>query len=266
MNILDDIVASKKTELDGLKAQFPLEQLKERARSNAKAGRSFRRLFDAGAVLIAEIKPKSPSEGALIAHSPLDNARGGPLDIAALYAKSDADVISVLTDTKYFGGSNALLTDVRARVPQLILRKDFIIEEYQVYETATLGADVFLLMATILDAETLGKLQALGESLGLEALVEVHDEKDLEKALAAGAKVIGINNRDLTKMQTDIATTERLAPLVPRAIPFVSESGIHEASDVMRVRKAGARGILVGTSILRSENPVAKIAELKKAL
>lgn len=254
MNILDEIVATKRIEVEEAKKRAPLSTFTPRVGTAGK----FRALFDKGPVLIAEVKPKSPSEGALITRS--------PLDIADLYAKSEADVISVLTDTKYFGGSNALLTGVRARVPQLILRKDFIIDEYQVYETAALGADVFLLMATILDAETLGRLRTLGESLGLESLVEVHDEEDLKKALAAGAKVIGINNRDLTKMKTDIATTERLAPLVPRDIPFVSESGIHEASDVERVRKAGARGILVGTSILRSKDLVAKIAELKKAL
>ncbi|MCE9541200.1 indole-3-glycerol phosphate synthase TrpC [Candidatus Kaiserbacteria bacterium] len=254
MNILDDIVATKRAEVEDAKKRAPLETLVPRPRTSGR----FVFLFETGPVLIAEIKPKSPSEGALIERS--------PLDIADLYAKSGADVISVLTDSTYFGGSLALLEDVRAHVPQLLLRKDFIIDPYQVHETAASSADVFLLIASILQTDELRSLRELGESFGLDALIEVHDEADIEKALASGARVIGINNRDLTKMETDLATTERLAHMIPRSIPLVSESGIHQSGDVERVRKAGARGILVGTSILRSENPLEHISELKKSL
>ena len=236
------------------KEQVPLETLVLKEHVSGK----FPARFETGPVLIAEIKPRSPSAGTLIEHS--------PLEIADLYAKSDADVISVLTDSTYFGGSLELLENVHARVPQPILRKDFIIDEYQVYETAASSASIFLLIATILDAATLRSLRELGESLGLDALVEVHDERDIEKAITSGARVVGINNRDLTEMQTDIETTERLASLVPSAVPLISESGIDNPEDVRRVHAVGARGILVGTSILRSGDPTAKIAELKRAL
>lgn len=258
MNVLDEIVATKRTEIASLKALRPLESLQKEAGGFITERRPFRTLFEKGPVLIAEIKPRSPSAGELIADS--------PLEIADLYAKSDADVISVLTDADYFGGSNDLLERVRARVSQAILRKDFIIDEYQIYETLLLKADVYLLIAAILTQDGLARLITLGESLGLDAIVEVHNEEDVEKALRAGAKIIGINNRDLTTFKTDIATTEKLVGKIPQSIPVLSESGIFTAEDVKRVRALGVRGILVGTSVLQSDNPIEKINELKQAL
>lgn len=258
MSILDKIVATKRAEVETLKALRPLEALRKETANFPVGRRPFRALFEKGPVLIAEIKPRSPSMGELIADS--------PLEIADLYAKSRADVVSVLTDAEYFGGSNELLQEVRARVPQAILRKDFIIDECQVYETFLLKADSFLLIAAILTEDELAKFIALGTTLGMDALVETHDEKDIEKALRAGAKIIGINNRDLTTFNTDIATTERLIQKVSKDIPVLSESGIETAEDVKRVRRCGARGILVGTSVLQSEDPINKIKELKNAL
>ncbi len=258
MSILEEIVENKKIEVEALKAVRPLEILQKEAASFATERRPFRALFEKGPVLIAEIKPRSPSAGELIADS--------PLEVADLYAKSDADVISVLTDAEYFGGSNDLLKEVRARVPQAILRKDFIIDEYQVYETFLLHADTFLLIASILEEKELAHLLKLGESLGLDALVEVHDEKEIEKALRAGAHIIGINNRDLKTFNTDIAVTEKLMAKIPKGTFIVSESGIGTAEDVKRVRKCGISGILVGTSVLQSVDPIQKINELKKAL
>ncbi|MDO8561347.1 MAG: indole-3-glycerol phosphate synthase TrpC [bacterium] len=258
MNVLDKIVATKRAEVETLKAIRPLETLQKEAEDFHQERRPFAALFEIGPVLIAEIKPRSPSAGELIADS--------PLEIADLYAKSEADVISVLTDSEYFGGSNELLQDVRPRVSQAILRKDFIIDEYQVYETLLLKADVYLLIAAILTKEELAKLIALGSSLGLDALVEVHDGNDIEKALSAGARIIGINNRDLTTFNTDIATTERLIKKIQKGTFVVSESGIETSEDVKRVRTCGARGILVGTSILQSPDPLSKINELKNAL
>jgi len=257
MNILDEIVATKRTEIEALKLAKSTAAIAEEAGAQRVARRPFRALFEKGPVLIAEVKPRSPSAGELTR---------SPLDVAELYAKSEADVISVLTDEKYFGGSLELLKTVRGIVPQTVLRKEFIIDPYQVYEAALAGADCFLLIAAILPRETLASLMQLGSSLGLDALVEVHDEADVEKALAARASVIGINNRDLGTLHIDLATTERLAKLIPNEIPVVSESGIETPDDVRRVRAAGARGILVGTSILRSESPIEKIAEFKHAL
>lgn len=257
MNILDEIVATKRTEIEALKLAKSTEAITEEAVAQKVARRPFRALFEKGPVLIAEVKPKSPSAGELTR---------SPLDIAELYAKSEANVISVLTDEKYFGGSLGLLKTVRGMVPQTVLRKEFIIDPYQVYEAALAGADMFLLIAAILPRESLASLIQLGSSLGLDALVEVHDEADVEKALAARAQVIGINNRDLGTLHIDLATTERLIKLIPNNIPVVSESGLETVDDVARVRNAGARGILVGTSILRSEKPIEKIAEFKQAL
>ncbi len=258
MSVLSEIVAAKRLEIEASKASRPLETLKSEISAASSAKRPFRALFDSTNVLIAEIKPKSPSAGEIIAQS--------PLDVADLYGKSEADVVSVLTDTPYFGGSLSLLRDVRAKIPQTVFRKDFIIDQYQVYETAAIGADAFLLIASILTAEELTRLIVLGKSLGLGYLVEVHDESDVVKALAAHAEVIGINNRDLATLQIGIATTERLIKLIPKSVPVVSESGISDADEVRKVRGYGARGILVGTSILRSHDAVTKIRELKEAL
>jgi len=259
MNVLDEIVAAKRLEIEAAKAARPLETLKKEALSFTLSRRPFRALFDAPkGILIAEIKPKSPSAGQLIPHS--------PLEIADMYAKSAADAISVLTDKPYFGGSLELLQDVRARVPQAIFRKDFIVDEYQVYETLLSGADAFLLIANVLSVEELGKLMALGQALGLDYLVEVHDEADVAKALETGAEIIGINNRNLKTLEVDIETTERLSHKLPSGTIFVSESGIETTADAERVRTWGACGILAGTSILRSPDPLKKIQELKNTL
>ncbi|KKW08774.1 MAG: Indole-3-glycerol phosphate synthase [Candidatus Kaiserbacteria bacterium GW2011_GWA2_49_19] len=258
MTVLDEIVETKRREIAALKAVRSLETLQKEAEDFRPERRPFRTLFEKGPVLIAEIKPRSPSAGELIADS--------PLEIADLYAKSNADVISVLTDTEYFGGSNDLLKEVRVRVPQAILRKDFIIDEYQVYETMLLNADAFLLIASILEESELAHLLKLGESLGLDALVEVHDEKEIEKALRAGARIIGINNRDLKTFNTDISVTEKLMAKIPKGTFVVSESGIGTVEDVKRVRRSGISGILVGTSVLQSADPIKKINELKQAL
>ncbi|MBI5456892.1 indole-3-glycerol phosphate synthase TrpC [Candidatus Kaiserbacteria bacterium] len=259
MSILDEIVATKRAEIEALAKETTIDEMRSAALSHARqrTTRPFLSLFEKP-VLIAEIKPRSPSAGALI--------QSDPLALTESYAKSSADVISVLTDQKYFGGNLQLLKDVRGKVPQTILRKDFLVDPYQIYETTLSGADTYLLIAAALGTEALAHLIAFGASLGMDALVEVHDEKDLHKALEAGAKILGINNRDLKTFNVDLQTTETLMKKVPSSIPVVSESGIETADDVKRVRAAGVRGILVGTSILRSGDPLAKINELKAAL
>lgn len=258
MNVLDEIVAAKRIEIEEQKRSIPLEAMKKSALESVQTRRPFRTLFNNDYILIAEIKPKSPSAGELIEQS--------PLDVAELYSRSEADAISVLTDRKYFGGDLELLKKVRNSVPQAILRKEFIVDEYQIYETKTVGADAYLLIANILNIEELRQFIALGKELGLDALVEVHDEEDIGKAIDAKAELVGINNRDLKTLKIDLAVTERLIQKIPKEIPVVSESGIETAEDVVRVRKAGAHGILVGTSILRSENPIQKISEFKQAM
>ncbi len=258
MNILSEIVEKKRSEIEAAKSARPLELLQKEVGAFAPERRPFRTLFEREPVLIAEIKPKSPSAGTLIVKP--------PQEVADLYAKSAADAISVLTDEPYFGGSLELLTKVRGCVPQTVFRKDFIIDEYQIYETLLSGADAFLLIANCLDDEILMRLMSLGEDVGLDYLLEVHDRDDVEKAIRCGARLIGINNRDLQSLKVDIETTLKLIRYIPKDIPVVSESGIETANDAKRIRAAGVRGILVGTSILRSGDPLAKINELKNAL
>lgn len=259
MNILDDIIATKRKEIAAGNERVSLETLASEATAYAAARtvRPFRRLFEAagrGAV-IAEIKPRSPSAGVLI--------EGSPLAVADLYARSEADAVSVLTDTDYFGGSLELLTAARSRLHQPVLRKDFIIDERQMYESVLAGADAYLLIAALLSEEELRRLILLGESLSMDALVETHDEAELERALGAGAKLVGINNRNLKTLEIDRSLAERLSKQVPPGIPVVSESGASTREDVQRLRDRGIRGVLVGTSILKAQDPVAKIAELK---
>lgn len=262
MNILNKIVITKRKEIEIAKKMVTLNSLIEKIPFFLKThkARSFKNLFSdtKKGVLIAEIKPRSPSSGILIQNS--------PLEIADLYAKSKADIISVLTDKQYFGGSLDLLEKVRPRVPQPLLRKDFIIDKYQVYETLLAGADAYLLIAAILSENELVELIALGKSLKLETLVEVHSANDIEKALRAGAEIIGINNRDLETLEITLDTTEHLIKYIPKEIPVVSESGIKTAKDVLRLKRCGIKGILVGTSILLSDSPLDKIIELKNVL
>lgn len=265
MTVLDEIVTNKRLEIEAQKQAVSLESMAAAAYETSKERRPFRALFDETSVLIAEVKPKSPSAGQLIPSQKYGHGVS-IFEVAELYAKGEADVISVLTDEKYFGGSLSLLSSVRSSVPQTVLRKEFIIDPYQIFESAAAGADAMLLIAAILSRETLATFIQLGAGLGIDSLVEVHDEEDVEKALSARATVIGINNRDLRTLKVDLANTERLAGKIPVTIPVVSESGIETADDVRRVRAAGARGILVGTSILRSPDPVGKISEFKSAL
>lgn len=260
MNILKKIVETKKREIAAQKAAVTLESLKAKVAAQSTIARPpFRALFDTQlGVVIAEIKPKSPSAGELIKES--------PVAVANLYAQSNADAISVLTDHEYFGGSLQLLEDVRACTVQPLLRKEFIIDEYQIYETALSSASAFLLIAAILTTEEIANFHDLGKSLGLDTITEVHDEADLQKALSAHVDLIGINNRNLKTLDISLEVTEKLAKLVPKNIPVICESGISTVEDVARARAARARGILVGTSILKSAAPISIIQALKTAI
>jgi indole-3-glycerol phosphate synthase len=259
MNILERIVEQKRKEIETAKKRKPLSKLQDETKNaRSLARRPFRNLFEQKNVLITEVKPKSPSAGTLIEVS--------PIDVAEIYAGSVADAISVLTDEKFFGGSPELLEEVAEIVPQPVFRKDFIIDPYQVYETAASDASAFLLIAAILSVDEMRSLRELGSSLGLDTLTEVHTKEELEKALEAGAPLLGVNNRNLKTLEIDLALTDELAPHIPREVPFVSESGITTKADVERVRAAGARGILVGTSILRAADPLRHIEELQSVL
>lgn len=198
--------------------------------------------------MVAEIKRASPSAGVI---------RTGfdPAAIATSYERSGAACLSVLTDERYFMGGDGHLADARAATDLPALRKDFIVDPYQVYESRALGADCLLLIAAALDVSRLADLARLGSEIGLEVLIEVHDDHELEAALQLEAKLVGINNRDLATFQTSLETTVDLLDAVPEDVTVVAESGIRTPDDVRLLREAGVRAFLVGTAFLRESDP-----------
>lgn len=254
--ILDDIVRVKRAEIEKRRARISLNEFRARAENSppvknfadALSGREF-------ISLIAEIKPASPSRGDL-------QINADPVKIARVYDENGASAISVLTDRQFFKGdlNNLKAARVGADVP--LLRKDFIIDEYQVYESRALQADAILLIVRILDDAQLRAYRELAESFGMAALVEIHDERELERALQSDAKIIGINNRNLADFTVDLAVTENLAPKIAREKVVVSESGIFVRADVERAANAGAGAVLVGEALMRAEDVGAKVREL----
>jgi indole-3-glycerol phosphate synthase len=260
MSILTDIVRHKRQELASLKLGRPRAALEAMCKDVAPP-RDFEGALTPGTAsvrLIAEVKKASPSRGVLAAD--LD-----PVALAATYARHGADAISVLTDAKYFQGSLEVLQRVRATVDVPLLRKDFTIDEYQLWEARAAGADAVLLIVSILEPPLLRDLAAAAKGLGLASLVECHTEAELEIALAAGSRIIGINNRDLSTFETRIETTLALAPKIPPGPVVVSESGFFTGADVRRVVDAGAHAVLVGEGLVRAADVAAKIRELKLA-
>ncbi len=253
--ILDTIITNKRTEIVEREREFSFAELRTRARA-ALPTRDFAGALKRDCVaLIAEIKRASPSRGAL-------NAHADPSRVARNYADNGAAAISVLTDAKYFGGSLDDLQSARVAVIVPVLRKDFIVDEYQIYEARVFQADAILLIARVLSDTQLCDYLALTHSLHMPALVEVHDEFDLDRALGANAQIIGINNRNLADFTVDLATTERLAPRIPRGKLIVAESGITTRADVERVARAGVHAVLVGEALMHAGDVQAKAREL----
>ena len=252
---LQKILDAKKADVEGRKAAFPLSEIKRRLadcpppRDFGAAVRSRRR------ALIAEVKRSSPSRGRI-------REDFNPVAIARVYEESGAAAVSVLTERRFFEGHDSFLRDIRRNVLLPLLRKDFIIDPYQVYETRDLGGDALLLIARAMDSGRLGEFVALSSELGLAPLVEIHDEDDLEKALASGAGIVGINNRDLLTFATDLGVSLRLAPLIPPGVTVISESGIRSREDMERLAAAGIRGFLVGETLMRAKDIRGKIEEL----
>jgi indole-3-glycerol phosphate synthase len=265
MNILDTIVAQKKREV----ALLPPGRVTVAALQKVLAARPDRRDFFAvlqsprrgSPALIAEVKKASPSAGIICPDF-------DPVRIAREYEAAGATCLSVLTDEKFFQGSAEHLRQIRRAVKLPLLRKDFIIDERQVLESAEMGADAILLIVRILDDRELNLFQLLAAGAGLAALVEVHDEADLDRALATGARLIGVNNRDLDTLTVDLGTTERLAAKIARQAEakdklLVAESGIHSRADAERAQRAGAGAILVGEALMKNPAGIAaKVFEL----
>ena len=253
-SMLDSIYAAKRVELDERRRSVPLEVIKRQA-AKTEAPRDFARaLKQKPLAIIAEIKRASPSKGDILPG--LD-----PIEVACEYASTGAAAISVLTD-RHFKGTLDDLRAVRGEVSIPLLRKDFMFDAYQVYEARAAGADCILLIVAMLEDYEVRSLAALASEQGLATLVEVHDEKEFEFAQSIGAKLIGINNRDLHTFVTDIAVTERLLAGYHGDALVVAESGINTPADINRLYNAGARAFLVGESLLRGNNPRARLAEL----
>ena len=257
--ILDQIVASTRRRVEALKAHTPADELRAQAQAAAMANSCFP--FEAALkkpdiAFICEVKKASPSKGVIAADFPY-------LDIARGYEAAGADAISVLTEPEYFLGSGAYLTEIRAQVSLPLLRKDFIVDDCQLYESKLLGADAVLLICALLGTETIRAYIEICDTLGLSALVEAHDEREVRSALDAGARIIGVNNRDLRTFDVDLNTCVRLRPLVPNNIRFVAESGIRTAGDVALLRDSGVDAVLVGETLMRSGDKSAALEGLR---
>ncbi|MYD44189.1 MAG: indole-3-glycerol phosphate synthase TrpC [Gammaproteobacteria bacterium] len=255
--ILDEIVAHKRLEIESLKRTTPMHELKSLSSVMAPLRGFGAALANKQPAVIAEIKKASPSKGVI-------RDVFEPREIAQSYAKHGAACMSVLTDERFFQGSTAALRDARNATHLPVLRKDFIVDEYQIYETRILPADCLLLILAILDAEELRGFYDLAVAVGLDVVVEVHNEVELDRALALDAQIIGINNRNLKTFETDLANTERLAAKIPSSTLVVSESGIHSRGDVERLRACGVHTYLVGEAFMKAPDPGAAMAEIFK--
>lgn len=254
--ILDEIVAYKKEELAETKRLTPLAEQKRRA-ADAGPARGFGRALSAGTAirLIAEVKKASPSKGVI--RQDFD-----PVRIADTYQASGASCLSVLTEKKYFQGSLEYLGAIRKTVGLPLLRKDFIIDEYQIFEARAAGADAILLIAACLDRRQLEDYLGVAAGLGLDVLVESHTGRELDKTLLAGSRIVGINNRDLTSFSVSLQTTFDLLKDIPDDRIVVSESGITSRDDVVKLEKAGVDAVLVGESLMREKDIGKKVKEL----
>ncbi|MBI5049239.1 MAG: indole-3-glycerol phosphate synthase TrpC [Deltaproteobacteria bacterium] len=258
--IIDEIVANKKAELDRLKTDFPVKGLIQGLKMRIKQlppTRDFAKAIKGkGIKIIAEVKKASPSKGVI-------KKDFKPVEIARTYEANGAAAISVLTEEKHFHGHIDYLREIKDAVSLPILRKDFIFDEYQIYESRAAGADAILLIASILEGKEINEFIDISRSLGMDCLVEVHDENELDKVLSTKAKIIGINNRDLKTFKTDVKNTLHLIPKIPNERIVVSESGINSYNDIDLLKRKGVHVFLVGEAIMREKDMGKKLKELR---
>jgi len=256
--ILNDILSRKRKDLEELKRRFPIQRLRRTVEHAQKSDlRSFRKAVTnpRGINLICEIKKASPSEGIL-------REDFQPLRIASMYEHAGACALSILTEYHYFKGRPSYLKTVRQVTSLPILRKDFLFESYQIYETALLEADAYLLIASVLTEEELRTLVELGRELGMDALVEVHTGEDLKKAVGAGAEMIGINNRNLKTLEVNPQQARALIPQVPKALKVVVESGLSQYDELMAYKSMGVNAFLVGSALMKAPDIVQAVETL----
>jgi indole-3-glycerol phosphate synthase len=257
--ILDEIIENKTSEVEISKTSLPLEQIQEQIKDALPSRNFFDAINPKGELkIISEVKHASPSKG--VFREDFD-----PVQIAKSYSRGGASAISVLTDEKYFRGSLAFLKNIRAEVDTPLLRKDFIVDPYQVYEARLFGADAILLIVAALDQTSLSELLELTHSLQMNAIVEVHDENELDRALEADARIIGINNRDLRTFNVDLNVSITLSKKVPEDKIVIAESGIGSIEDIDRLRGKGVHVFLIGETFMKAPDPGQKLNELIKS-
>lgn len=258
MTILNDIAAKTKERVAACKEEISMEQIKKDALAlQADTGFPFEKAIAQGPLsFICEVKKASPSKGVIAEEFPY-------LQIARDYQAGGASAISVLTEPYYFQGSNQYLKEIKAEVSLPVIRKDFTVDEYMIYEAKVIGADAVLLICAILDDDELMEYIQTAHRLGLSALVEAHDQNEVERAIAAGARLIGVNNRDLHTFEVDINNSLRYRKLVPPEILFVSESGIKTEKEIARLSENKVDGVLVGETMMTAENRVEALQRLR---
>lgn len=279
--ILDEIAERTRERIAQRKRELPLEKLKEQAEQlsadtgfpfakalrgeNARDGAGSGGASSGGASsggdirFICEVKKASPSKGLIAEQFPY-------IEIAREYEQAGAAAISVLTEPFYFQGSNEYLSEIVKTVQIPVLRKDFTVDEYMIYEAKVLGASAVLLICAILNDDELSRYHALAASLGLSALVEVHDEEEARRALRIGAKIIGVNNRNLKDFTVDISNSIRIRPMIPSEVVFVSESGMRTAADIQALRENGTDAVLIGETLMRSQDKREALAKLRAGM
>lgn len=255
--ILAEIAEKTKIRYEEIKKAVPFEVIKEKAlKMNLNTDFPFKKaMAKDGLSFICEVKKASPSKGII-------SEEFDYLNIAKDYEKAGASAISVLTEPYYFKGSDTFLSEIKNEVTIPVLRKDFTVDEYQIYEAKTIGADCILLICALLDTDTLKKYLNTAHSLGLDAIVETHNKEETESAISAGADIIGINNRNLKTFHVDLNTTKDLASLVPKDKILISESGIKTKEDIRFVKGNGAKAVLIGETFMRSKDKKAMFEEL----
>lgn len=257
MTILDKLAEHAKERVEAAKKVLSLEEARRRALELPKGGFEFEKALKKDDIaFICECKKASPSNGVIAEVFPY-------LDIAKDYEAAGADCISVLTEPKWYLGSDEYLREIAENVSIPCIRKDFTVDEYMIYEAKLLGAKAVLLICSILTAEQIKKYIGICDELGMSALVEAHDEAELRAAVACGARIIGVNNRNLKDFSVDTGNSRRLRELAPSDVSFVSESGVQSAEDIRLLREAGVNAVLIGETLMRASDKKAKLAELK---
>ena len=260
MNILDQLAEAARQRVEKAKRQTPLAEKKRQALALPKGDLRFEKaLAKPGLSFICECKKASPSKGLIAPDFPY-------LQIAREYEAAGADAISVLTEPKWFLGSDSYLKEISSAVSTPCLRKDFTVDDYMIYEAKLLGASAVLLICAILDDAQLREYLAICEDLGLSALVEAHDDAEVDRALAAGARILGVNNRNLKTFTVDTENSRRLRAHIPQDVLFVSESGVKTAEDVAGLAAIGADAVLIGETLMRAPDKTAMLRELKGLL